>query len=97
MFGCFEECLSYFLFVELSGELAFGVCWFEAVVANRWFSNDFFLGCIICCQDLPEYFEDHMGEWMEGFAKLLEFKYDALVDADEELTPGKFKILLPHE
>ena len=53
----------------------------------------FFLGCVHC-QDLPEYFEDHMSEWMEGFAKLLEFKYDALVDADEELTPGKLKILL---
>jgi hypothetical protein len=29
-----------------------------------------------------------MGEWMEGFAKLLEYKNDALVDRDEETTPG---------
>ncbi|KAL7519691.1 hypothetical protein ACHAWX_004448 [Stephanocyclus meneghinianus] len=39
-------------------------------------------------QDLPEYFEDHMAEWMGGFAKLLEYKNDALVDADEEMVPG---------
>jgi len=39
-------------------------------------------------QDLPEYFEDHMKEWMMGFAKLLEYKNPILVDEDEELTPG---------
>ena len=40
-------------------------------------------------QDLPEYFEDHMGEWMTGFAKLLEYKNPALVDEDEEMQPGE--------
>ena len=40
-------------------------------------------------QDLPEYFEDHMKEWMMGFAKLLEYKNPILVDEDEELTPGE--------
>ena len=40
-------------------------------------------------QDLPEYFEDHMGEWMAGFAKLLEYKNANLVDDDEEMRPGK--------
>jgi hypothetical protein len=44
-------------------------------------------------QDLPEYFEDHMGEWMEGFAKLLEYKNPALVDDSEELNPGKIVFL----
>mmetsp|Transcript_36824 Transcript_36824/g.77254 ORF Transcript_36824/g.77254 Transcript_36824/m.77254 type:complete len:992 (-) Transcript_36824:111-3086(-) len=39
-------------------------------------------------QDLPEYFEDHMGEWMAGFAKLLEYKNVILVDEDEEMQPG---------
>mmetsp|Transcript_1332 Transcript_1332/g.2876 ORF Transcript_1332/g.2876 Transcript_1332/m.2876 type:complete len:983 (+) Transcript_1332:67-3015(+) len=39
-------------------------------------------------QDLPEYFEDHMGEWMAGFAKLLEYKNPILVDEDEEMQPG---------
>ena len=40
-------------------------------------------------QDLPEYFEDHMGEWMAGFAKLLEYKNAVLVDDDEEMQPGE--------
>ena len=40
-------------------------------------------------QDLPEYFEDHMGEWMGGFAKLLEYKNPVLVDEGEETQPGK--------
>ena len=40
-------------------------------------------------QDLPEYFEDHMSEWMVGFAKLLEYKNAILVDEDEEMQPGK--------
>ena len=39
-------------------------------------------------QDLPEYFEDHMAEWMAGFAKLLEYKNPLLVDSDEEVQPG---------
>lgn len=30
-----------------------------------------------------------MSEWMEGFAKLLEYKNLALVDQDEEMTPGE--------
>ncbi len=41
-------------------------------------------------QDLPEYFEDHMGEWMEGFAKLLQYKNPILVDEDEEMQPGEW-------
>lgn len=41
-------------------------------------------------QDLPEYFEDHMKEWMTGFAKLLEYKNPILVDDDEEMTPGEY-------
>lgn len=40
-------------------------------------------------QDLPEYFEDHMPEWMGGFAKLLEYANPALVDEDEEMQPGE--------
>ena len=39
-------------------------------------------------QDLPEYFEDHMGDWMEGFAKLLQYTNPILVDEDEEMQPG---------
>lgn len=40
-------------------------------------------------QDLPEYFEDNMGAWMAGFAKLLEYKNPVLVDEDEEMQPGE--------
>lgn len=35
-------------------------------------------------QDLPEYFEDHMSEWMEEFAKYLRYENPVLVDDDEE-------------
>ena len=35
-------------------------------------------------QDLPEYFEDHMNEWMTEFAKYLNYKNPLLVDEDEE-------------
>lgn len=39
-------------------------------------------------QDLPEYFEDHMGEWMEGFATFLQYQNSILVDDDEETEPS---------
>jgi len=39
-------------------------------------------------QDLPEYFEDHMGEWTVVFSKLLEYKNPVLADEDEEMQPG---------
>ena len=34
-----------------------------------------------------------MSEWMEGFAKLLEYKNAALVDQDEEMTPGECSVI----
>jgi exportin-2 (importin alpha re-exporter) len=39
-------------------------------------------------QDLPEFFEDHMKEWMEEFAKYLQYKNPLLVDDDEEIDPS---------
>lgn len=36
-------------------------------------------------QDLPEFFEDHMAEWMEDFAKYLKYQNPLLTDADEEM------------
>ena len=40
-------------------------------------------------QDLPEYFEDHMAEWMEEFARYLQPNaYPLLNDTDEEQEPG---------
>lgn len=34
-------------------------------------------------QDIPEYFEDHVGEWMQEFAYYLTYKNPLLVDEDE--------------
>lgn len=39
-------------------------------------------------QDLPEFFEDHMGEWMGEFVKYLEYKNPQLVDDSEEDEPS---------
>jgi len=39
-------------------------------------------------QDLPEYFEDHINEWMDEFAKYLEYNNPLLVDDSEEDEPG---------
>jgi len=47
--------------------------------------------CIFFClnyQDLPEFFEDHMQEWMAEFAKYLEYQNPLLTDADEEIEPS---------
>jgi exportin-2 (importin alpha re-exporter) len=39
-------------------------------------------------QDLPEFFEDHMAEWMADFAKYLSYKNTILIDDSEEQEPG---------
>jgi len=39
-------------------------------------------------QDLPEYFEDHMNEWMTEFALYLQYENPALTDPDEEQDPS---------
>jgi len=39
-------------------------------------------------QDLPEFFEDHISEWMEEFAKYLSYKNSLLTDDDEETEPS---------
>lgn len=39
-------------------------------------------------QDLPEFFEDHMKEWMDEFAKYLKYENALLVDESEETEPG---------
>ena len=44
-------------------------------------------------QDLPEYFEDHMSEWMTEFAKFLKYKNPLLVDDDEEDEAGPIDTL----
>lgn len=39
-------------------------------------------------QDLPEFFEDHMSEWMTDFASYLQYQNPMLVDSSEEQNPG---------
>lgn len=39
-------------------------------------------------QDLPEYMEDHMNDWMGEFAKFLQYKNVLLVDDDEDDDPS---------
>ena len=44
-------------------------------------------------QDLPEYFEDHMQEWMTVFTKYLKLRNPLLMDNDEEDKPSKLNNL----
>ena len=39
-------------------------------------------------QDLPEFFEDHMSEWMEQFSKYLQYSNPIVVDEDEDTEPS---------
>jgi exportin-2 (importin alpha re-exporter) len=39
-------------------------------------------------QDLPEFFEDHMKEWMSEFAKYLQYQNPVLVDPSEDEQPS---------
>jgi exportin-2 (importin alpha re-exporter) len=41
----------------------------------------------MCWMDLPEYFEDHLKEWMTIFVNMLNYKNDLLVDEDEDTEP----------
>lgn len=44
-------------------------------------------------QDLPEFFEDHMKEWMDEFSKYLAYKNPLLVDDSEDDEPGPIEKL----
>jgi len=39
-------------------------------------------------QDLPEFFEDHIDEWMKDFSMYLQYQNPVLTDADEETEPS---------
>ncbi|GBG29239.1 Exportin-2 [Hondaea fermentalgiana] len=43
-------------------------------------------------QELPEFFEDHMTEWMQEFHKLLVFESKAL-ESDDDEQPGKVELV----
>ncbi|KAJ0398405.1 hypothetical protein ATCC90586_000696 [Pythium insidiosum] len=45
-------------------------------------------------QDLPEYFEDHISEWMTAFLSYFEYVNPALIDADNEDEPDPIDLLL---
>jgi exportin-2 (importin alpha re-exporter) len=44
-------------------------------------------------QDLPEYFEDHITEWMGFFSQFLNYKNPILIDQNEETEPGPIESL----
>ena len=44
-------------------------------------------------QDIPEFFEDHIAEWMEQFMKFLTYKNRHLVNDNEDLEPGPIENL----
>ena len=44
-------------------------------------------------QDLPEFFEDHMDQWMKEFARYLQYQNPVLTDADEEDEPSPIDVL----
>ena len=44
-------------------------------------------------QDLPEFFEDHINEWMTEFAKYLAYKNPILLNPNEDTEPGPIESL----
>jgi exportin-2 (importin alpha re-exporter) len=44
-------------------------------------------------QEIPEYFEDHMAEWMTEFSKYLNYTNPLLIDPNETVEPGPVETL----
>ncbi|KAF1778937.1 Armadillo-type fold [Phytophthora cactorum] len=63
----------------------------QMMTALRYMSRIFYS---LNWQDLPEYFEDHIAEWMGEFLSYLSYENPALVDADNEDEPGPIDRLL---
>uniref|UniRef100_K3WBA5 Importin N-terminal domain-containing protein n=1 Tax=Globisporangium ultimum (strain ATCC 200006 / CBS 805.95 / DAOM BR144) TaxID=431595 RepID=K3WBA5_GLOUD len=63
----------------------------QMLVALRLMSRIFYS---LNWQDLPEYFEDHVAEWMEQFLSYFEYNNPALIDADNENEPDPIDLLL---
>lgn len=63
----------------------------QMMIALRYMSRIFYS---LNWQDLPEYFEDHISEWMGEFLSYLSYENPALVDADNEDEPGPIDRLL---
>ena len=47
----------------------------------------------LCAQDLPEFMEDHMREWMEGFVKCLKYANPGITADTEESEPDSISVL----
>ncbi|EEY65961.1 exportin-2-like protein [Phytophthora infestans T30-4] len=63
----------------------------QMMTALRYMSRIFYS---LNWQDLPEYFEDHIAEWMGEFLGYLSYENPALEDADNEDEPGPIDRLL---
>ncbi|KAE9048933.1 Exportin-2 [Phytophthora rubi] len=63
----------------------------QMVTALRYMSRIYYS---LNWQDLPEYFEDHISEWMGEFLSYLSYENPALVDTDNEDEPGPIDRLL---
>ncbi|KAG2526744.1 hypothetical protein JM16_003714 [Phytophthora kernoviae] len=63
----------------------------QMIAALRYMSRIFYS---LNWQDLPEYFEDHVAEWMNEFLSYFSYENVALVDADNEDEPGPIDRLL---
>ncbi|KAE8910914.1 Exportin-2 [Phytophthora fragariae] len=63
----------------------------QMVTALRYMSRIYYS---LNWQDLPEYFEDHISEWMGEFLSYLSYENSALVDTDNEDEPGPIDRLL---
>lgn len=61
-----------------------------AMETHRLMSRIFFS---LNWQDLPEFFEDHLNEWMTEFSKFLQYKNPLLVNDQEESEPGPIEAL----
>ncbi|CEG43415.1 exportin-2-like protein [Plasmopara halstedii] len=57
----------------------------QMMTALRYMSRIFYS---LNWQDLPEFFEDHISEWMGEFLSYFNYDNPALVDADNEDEPG---------
>ena len=44
-------------------------------------------------EDLPESFEDHLGEWMEGFLVVLQYRNTFMAMDDDDSEPGPISVL----
>lgn len=62
----------------------------QMMTALRYMSRIFYS---LNWQDIPEYFEDHIGDWMNEFLSYFSYENPALVDTDNEDEPDPIDLL----